>query len=118
MSAMTPGRASATVAALCSAAARKGTLRFFFHGATTAVRLPVSMLWRTQPSAPSLSRMRRHCSNSATISTGRPFLVKTQEIWWSLEGHAAHIDALGLEADEARQGQAVSLPRGHCGRRR
>ena len=56
------------------------------HGATTAVRLPDSMFCRIQPSSPSLSRMRRQFSNSATISTGRPLRWNTQATGCSLEG--------------------------------
>ena len=47
-------------------------VRSLTHGVTSAVRRPDSSEWNTQPSSPSLSRMRRQLSNSATISTGRP----------------------------------------------
>ncbi len=47
-------------------------------GATTAVRLPESRLWNTQPTCPSESRMRRQLSNSWMTSIGRPGFTKTQ----------------------------------------
>ena len=70
---ITPGASLATGAASLSGSARKGKGgTSFFHGATSAVRLPDNSEWKTQPSAPSESRMRRQVSNSAVISTGRP----------------------------------------------
>ena len=57
--------------------------------------------------------MRRQFSNSAVISTGQPTRVKMKDDVVVLVGAAAHIDAVGLDADEARNRQAAgrgSLP--------